>query len=370
MRAGRIVEEAGILAVFAALAALGAVPRSARGEPYIAVATGLKCASCHVSPTGGGKRTIYGDVYAQTDLAARTLSMGKQGPWTGELSERFAIGGDVRAGIDAVDTPGTERRNEFDVEQGTAYAEFRAIPGLLTVYADQQFAPGGSTNRELYALLTSDASKYHLKVGRMFLPFGWRLQDDTAFVRQASGINYETPDRGVEAGLELPKWSAQAVLSNGTAGGGETDAGKQVSLSAVYVRPMWRLGASYNVNNADLGDREMQGVFVGARTGPVAWLAEVDYIADEAPGGRRRIYASLLEGNWRLRKGHNLKLSYEFLDPDRGAADDQQERYSLVWEYAPIPLLQARLGVRVYNGIAAIATTNRNEVFAELHAHF
>ena len=98
---------------------------------------------------------------------------------------------------------------------------------------------------------------------------------------------------------------------------------------------------------------------------------ELDYIADDLTvGGRQRTYASLLEGNWRFRKGHNLKLSYEFLDPDRGVTGDQRERYSLVWEYAPMLLLQARIGFRAYNGVPGIATTNRNEAFAELHAHF
>ena len=371
MRAKGTARTAGPLAFLAVLAALSGLPATARAEPYIAVATGLKCTVCHVNPTGGGKRTAYGDVYAQTELAAQVLSMGDQGPWTGELTKRLAMGGDLRADVDAVDTPGANRSNRFTVEQGTAYAEFRAIPGLLTVYADQQFAPGGSQNREAYVLLTPSSSKYHVKVGQLFLPFGWRLQDDTAFVRQASGVNYETPDRGVEVGLELPKWSAQAALSNGTAGGGETDAGKQVSLSAAYVRSRWRLGASYNVNNADLGDREMESLFAGARTGPISWLAEIDYIGDETPGGgRRRMYASLLEGNWRFRKGHNLKLSYEFLDPDRDVAEDQRERYSLVWEYTPMQLLQARFGLRTYNGVPGIAATNRNEAFAELHAYF
>ena len=371
MRCRGVARGPGRLVALTALVAIGSLPMTTRAEPYLAVATGLKCVVCHVNPTGGGKRTTYGDVYAQTELAARIFATENKTPWTGELTERLAVGGDFRADVDTVDTPGSDRRNQFAVEQGTAYVELRAIPGLLTVYADQQLAPGASTSRELYALLTPAGSKYHIKVGRLFLPFGWRLQDDTAFVKQSSGINYETPDRGIEAGLELPKWSAQAVVSNGTAGGGETDAGKQVSLSATYVRARWRAGASYNVNNADLGDREMQSLFAGVRTGPIAWLAELDYIADDLTvGGRQRTYASLLEGNWRFRKGHNLKLSYEFLDPDRGVTGDQRERYSLVWEYAPMLLLQARIGFRAYNGVPGIATTNRNEAFAELHAHF
>jgi hypothetical protein len=72
----------------------------------------------------------------------------------------------------------------------------------------------------------------------------------------------------------------------------------------------------------------------------------------------------------RLAKGHNLKVSYEFLDPSDGAGDDEQERYSIVWEHAPIQLLQARVGYRAYNGIPASPLSNRNELFAELHVYF
>jgi hypothetical protein len=120
-----------------------------------------------------------------------------------------------------------------------------------------------------------------------------------------------------------------------------------------------------------LGDREMYGVFAGLRTGPIAWLAELDEVSDDLPGGGSRdMQVSLLEGNWRLAKGHNLKLSYEFLDPDDVAEEDELERYSLVWEYSPIQFLQARVGWRAYNGVPSVAATNRDEVFGELHVFF
>jgi len=43
-------------------------------------------------------------------------------------------------------------------------------------------------------------------------------------------------------------------------------------------------------------------------------------------------------------KGHNLKLTYEFLDPNTDVSQDQRERYSAVYEYAPIQFTQFRLG--------------------------
>jgi hypothetical protein len=114
----------------------------------------------------------------------------------------------------------------------------------------------------------------------------------------------------------------------------------------------------------------MQSVFGGLKTGPIAWLAEVSLINDDAPAGDNDSYATLLEGNWRVRKGHNLKVGYEFLEPNGDRDEDEQERYSLVWEYNPVQFVQSRVGVRRYNGIPNIASSNRDEMFAELHVYF
>ena len=100
-------------------------------------------------------------------------------------------------------------------------------------------------------------------------------------------------------------------------------------------------------------------------------LAELDFISDKIPGGGANdMLATLIEGNWRLRKGYNLKAAYEHLDPSDDFGDDEQERYSVVLEYSPMQLVQARAGYRAYNGVAAQPFTERNELFAELHVYF
>jgi hypothetical protein len=48
----------------------------------------------------------------------------------------------------------------------------------------------------------------------MYLPFGLRLQDQSAFVLAATGINMTTPDEGVEFGWEHGPWDAQLAVSN------------------------------------------------------------------------------------------------------------------------------------------------------------
>jgi hypothetical protein len=367
MRVGNFSAAAGVVVV-----ALAAIPSPATAEPYLAVESGLKCGMCHTNPSGGGKRTLFGMTYARTTLAARNLFADEDtSGWNSEVNQWLGVGGDYRGGFASVDTPGSPDRSDWMTTKATAYLELRAIPGLLTIYADEQLAPGSSLNREAYVLVTPDDGKYTIKAGQMFLPFGLRLQDDTSFVRQRSGINFDTPDDGIEFGLELPKWSAQIAMSNGTAGAGSEPGKDQTSLSMAYVLSRWRLGTSININEDPLGDRHMQALFAGFRTGPVSWLAEWDFISDDLPGGGSEDQmGSLLEGNWRIRKGQNLKVSYEFLNPSDRIGDDELERYSIVWEYSPFQLTQVRVGYRGYNGVPNQPLTNRKLLFLEAHAFF
>ena len=343
----------------------------ATAEPYLAVTKGMHCSSCHSHPAGGGKRNVYGNVFAQSELPARHLGGNDNDLWTGEIVKWLSVGADLRASYNYVDVPNTDSRSEFRITRGTVYAEATLVPNRLSMYIDQQIAPDSSINREAYVKLLSGNGKFHFAAGQFFLPYGLRLQDDTAFIRQVTGVNFFTPDRGVQAGYESGPWSTMLSVTNGSGGGTETNSGKQVSFIANYVRPLWRAGFSFNVNDDDAGDRQMQNLFFGLKTGPVAWLAEADLITDDLPNGTEQdALAGLLEGNWLIRKGHNLKVSLDYFDPDNDVSEDQQVRWSVVWEYTPMQFLQGRFGVRLYDGIPQVDLQNRDEFFAEIHGFF
>jgi hypothetical protein len=204
----------------------------------------------------------------------------------------------------------------------------------------------------------------------MYLPYGIRLQDDTAFIRQVPGINFATPDRGVEFGMETAFWSVQFAASNGTAGGPATNDGKQYSFRAEHVMSRWRAGASFNFNNSTGDKRQMQNIFGGLRTGPLAWLAEADYILDDNFAPRRKQLLGLIEADWTVRVGQNLKLTAEYFDPDTTLSHDYQDRFSIVYEYTPFQFLQLRLGLRNYDGIAQSDLQNRRLVFGQINGYF
>lgn len=352
-------------------AAIAALAEPSFAEPHFAVQKGLKCMACHTSPSGGGKRTAYGNIFAQTELPATTLRDAADGYWTGELSKYVAVGADVRGRWVENDVPGQARESDTELDEVLAYLDVRVIPNRLSLHLDIKVLPDEPLERELYARLATKDGRISLRGGQIFLPYGLRLQDDSAFIRTVPGINFNTPDIGWEAGIEQGDWSAQFAVTRGTAGGPEIDSGKQYSLRVSYVRSRWRLGGSANFNDTPFGDRRMQNLFAGLKTGPVAWLAQADYIIDEGTStGRRESSVSYVEASVNVRRGHHLRASFDYHDPDLDVSNDEQNRISLVWEFVPFEFVQLRAGLRRYDGIPQNPLQNREQLFADIHLMF
>ena len=130
------------------LAALLASGRAA-AEPYLAVEAGLKCAQCHVNPTGGGKRTPFGELYARNQISANPVSLDPNAkPWTGDVTKWFSTGADIRGSYDSESVPNQPTQSDFSLTRATAYVDFTVLPNLLQIYADEKVAPDNVENRE------------------------------------------------------------------------------------------------------------------------------------------------------------------------------------------------------------------------------
>ena len=245
------------------------------------------------------------------------------------------------------------------------------IPDRLLAYVDEQVAPGGALNREAYVLYWSATHDWYLKAGQMYLPFGLRLQDQSAFILTATGINMTTPDQGVEFGWERGHWDAQLAVSNGTAGGSVKGNGKQTSAQLAFVDSLWRLGLAANFNAQPGGAKSAYGIFGGLRTGPISWLAQAEITDDQSiPNGQGKQLATLLEANWLIARGNNLKITDEFLNPNRAVPNGEQTRWSLVYELTPIQFVQLRAGFRWNDGIPQDPSEHQKLYFVELHGFF
>lgn len=356
------------LALVAGLAIIAlAAGHAARAEPYLAVQQGYKCGACHFNPTGGGLRSDFGSIYSVTALPANPSSRGPG--WTGRVADFLRVGADWRASSASSGQPHAATQSRTGIDQLRAYAALQLFQDRAALYADELLAPGDVRAMEAYARLGDPARGWYLKAGQFYLPFGWRLQDQTAFVREVSGISMTTPGKGAELGYERGDWSAQLDIVHGPPANAGAF-GHELVLHAGKVHESWRAGLSLASVRADAGDRHEAGAWAGFRSGRVAWLGELDLVGDGSyPEGTRHFLAGFAEADWNLRRGHNIKASVELYDPDRAVAHDQQARWSLLYEYTPLAHLQLRAGFRRNRGIPQSDFQNRHVVFLELHAY-
>ena len=339
----------------------------AHAEPYLAIRTGQKCMACHTNPSGGGKRTNFGRIYGQTVLPAKSSTK----LLVDEVTSYLDIGADVRASVNYDSIESSEDQLAFSSDRSTLYVEAKLVPNRVTLYLDERFAPGAS-NREAWLMLKTTNQKSFLQAGSFYIPYGLRIEDDTAFIREVTGVSFNNADNGIMLGHDNGPWSLRGSLTNGTNGGTETNQDKQISTRAAYIKRKWRAGVSANSNEGAGGlSRNMFNVFGGMQLFRIDWLAEIDWVTDKSPDtGKRNQYIGFIEANKEILKGHNLKGTVEWLDPDFDIGENQLTRTSLIWEYTPLPLIQLRVGARIRDGIPQNPGQNTDSVFAQLHVWF
>lgn len=351
-----------VLAAIVAAASAHAAP-----EPYLAVRTGLKCSSCHVNRSGGGGRTAYGSVYAQTQLAMRTGTARNR-----TLNEYLALGWDVRAlGSATVEdyAPGSPR-TAVELGEANVYLEARVIDRRLALYLDETLGPGPASAREAFALVEGLPLNGYAKAGKFLLPYGLRLQDDAEFIRAQTGFSYQTPDQGIEVGFEPGPLSFFAALSNGTAGAAEDNNGKQFTATLAVVRRQFRLGGSAS-RNEGVGParRDGFGGFAGFAVGPLSVLGEVDQITERVQAGTElKQLAAYVEGDWLATKGVNAKVTYGYFDKNLDVPEDQRVRLRFGLEVFPVGFARAAAFYTADLWIPQARAPDR--VSLEFHLHF
>ena len=169
-----------LAAAVAAASAHGAGASRTTPEPYLAIRTGLKCSACHVNRTGGGGRSAFGAIFAQTQLPAKTGAVKNRA-----LNDFLSLGWDIRA-LASGTLANTMPRTDIEVSEANAYVEARMIQNVLDVYVDETLGPGAAGTREVFALVDALPLNGYVKAGKFMLPYGLRLQDDYEFIRQSS----------------------------------------------------------------------------------------------------------------------------------------------------------------------------------------
>lgn len=353
-----------LLTIAAVFAGSGTAPASAR-EPYLALRTGLKCSACHVNRSGGGGRNAYGSIFAQTMLPMRSAAVRNRA-----INDYLALGFDLRVVGSGTVSPSTPR-TAIELEEAQAYLEARLIDRALALYVDQTLGPTRAVAREAFVLIERPTLNSYLKAGKFLLPYGWRLQDDFEYIRQQTGFSYDTPDQGVELGIEPGPLSWFVALTNGTVGAAEGNDGKQVTSSLALTFRHFRVGASASHNEAaGAARRDVAGAFGGFGVGRLAVLGEFDWIDDRpATGPGVEQLAAYVEGDFLLARGINAKATYGWFDKSRAIAEDERVRMRLGLEVFPAGFLRAAAFYTADLWIPQ-ATTDIDRVSVELQLHF
>jgi hypothetical protein len=343
----------------------------ALAEPAFAVRTGYRCSQCHLNRTGGGLRTPFGSLYTQTTLPMSLLKWRESNNLLPANPEaRFAIGADLRLQYLAVSSDDTEDVSSFEIPEANAYVEFRLLPGRLSAYLDETLGPGGASTRELFGLFSFRKWNGYVKFGKFLPPYGWRLPDDSAFIRQFTGFAYSAPDTGVEVGFEPGKWSLHLSVINGAAGGSDNDDEKKLTLLGIKRWRRARLGVSAANDISGSTTTSHAGILGGLNLGRLSLLAEGDWVETSAEPDTEQRLVGFFEADLLIARGINLKYAHDWLDPDRDVGTDEQTRDSLGIEFIPYPFVQVRWFVRVNDGPPQVQGSEDKQVDFEVHLFF
>lgn len=379
------------------------LPLVAWAEPYMAVREGLPCAACHTNITGGGKRTDLVSTHAREILRLpdfewlRTFS-DPTDSFTGDINQYVAVGADLRVDYTAVfqDEPDSTGRvsndkvfrstlleNDLEIGEAVGYLEARLIPGLLTFYVDQSFAPT-TNNREVWGLVKLPWWGSFVKAGRMFLPYGLQLQDDTAFIRGGyngsanTGFSFDQQQAGVEIGVQPEPYSLIVAVTDGPSG--DRDVQVTGTASAMFTDlPVVRnvlLGGSFSRVNPPGAETVLFGFFTGFNIERLTVLGEVDFRYDKnSTTGNQTVgtFLAYAEADYLFFDWLNLKFAFNYADDDGDLADrgdDSENRFAIGLEPFLSRFFQPRLFYYIGNGVRNQPAHNQNVLLAELHVFF
>ena len=348
-----------------------------QAEPYLAIKNNLKCAACHVNPNGGGLRNDFGKIYGQSLLPAAANSY--DNAKLAKLMQYLSVGADARFNATFQKTEQAENNTSqsFEISSAQVYINIKIPNSNLSLYVDQQVSPGSAINRETIVMYQFEQGESiqdsYIKAGKLFIPYGLRIEDDSAFIRTATGMNFDNSDNGVEYGFNYKNTAINLYVANGTSQATNNDDSFLYGMRFEQLFSNFRIGSSIALND---GDKQVQmfNVYGGMQWRDFTFLAEIDHITLEAANNVNQQditqLISLAEINYQWKQGWNFKLTAEYFDSDDDVSENEQTRYSFISEYTPISNIQLRLGFRATQDIPQKPQQNYDMVFMQSHFYF
>ncbi len=336
--------------------------------PKFASRVGAKCQACHVNPTGKGMRNTFGSIYGREELPVRTyktvvdtaedgkVSMTKEDvtnidDFSTALTPNFSYGADFRS---LYFYEMNNKTSSFFQMQGDLYLNFRVNQHFL-IYVDK----GLYTGFEVFGLAKVLPLDGYLKAGQFIPAYGTKIDDHNTFIRggpyfplnpalaayrQGLVFGQRSEQTGIEAGIAPSIFSLQAGLFNGAPYAGLSGTGatkfKTVSLrgDATIQSERININAGVSLYNDPSSDPTEKLTCYGA-FGSITVLktltlnGEFDFLKSPFSGTDVTGEVLFTELNYMVCNGVDLKLGFDFYDPDKDLKTGSNSRITVGGEF-------------------------------------
>lgn len=347
--------------------------------PRFSIRTGAKCQSCHVNPSGGGMRQAFGVQYGRETLPVPTWSdeFGLD-DFSTKLSDWVSIGADFRTLYFYQQNPDTgtppssvTASNAFWQMQGNVYMHFK-LAQKVSIYLGKGLYSGF----EIFGLLNVLPLNGSVKVGKFVPNYGLKLDDHRAYVRTYTGFSPEL-GRPELTGAEVsivpgPLMVTGGIFNSNDGFGAGTPNGKAFLGRAEGLFKLTEelhLGLGGNVftkKNPSGSRRTLLGGFGSVSYRDLTLLAEADVVEDKLGSDKTTALATFAEIDYVLVPGLDLKLGYDFCDPDTKLKTGATSKYTVGLEFFPIPGVEVR---PLYHFVKDDPVDIKNDEF-QLMLHF
>ena len=336
--------------------------------PKFASRVGVKCQACHIDPTGGGMRNTFGSTYGREELPVKTyknvidtaddgkVTLSKEDvtnidDFSTAITPNLSYGADFRT---LYFYEANNKTSSIFQMQGDLYLNFRLNRQFL-LYLDKGLYSGFQAFG-LAKVLPLDG---YLKVGQFIPAYGTKIDDHTTFIRggpyftlnpalsvyrQGLVFGEYAQQTGIEAGISPGIFSLQAGLFDGApnAGLNGTNATMYKTVSVRGAATIQTSEINLNVGASFYNDPNPnpteKATFYGG-FGSVTVLktltlnGEFDYIQTPVAGVNTTGFMSYTELNYVLVNGVDLKLGYDFYDPDKNLKTGSEARVNVGAEF-------------------------------------
>lgn len=330
--------------------------------PKFATRQGAKCQSCHINPTGKGMRSTFGSTYGREELTMSTFKEETDiEEFSPMLNDYFTVGMDYRTLFYFREQNST---SSFFQMQGDLYLDLR-LNKKFRIYFDKGLYSGF----EVFGLAKVLPMEGYIKLGNFVPSYGLKMDDHNLLIRSGAffplnpaiaaypgglGFGQGAEDTGLELGFSPGILTVNVGVFNGKRGGLAGTGGTK--NKAVVVRADANVqtdlvnfnagGSFYNQpNSTGPGKTRIIGGFgVISLDNNLTIQGEYDILTTFNTALNKEVSGNILYGelNYLITSGIDLKLGYEFYDPNLDLKDGSITRFTVGAEIFPLTGVEVR----------------------------